>query len=502
MTSDIRYWLQGEGVQNFGDFLSEYLLRHLFYPQPGLGRELRLIGSCLDDWFVEAASTSRDSGDGGLEGSGPIFWGCGLRRADGLSPGRRSSAEILSVRGPLTRDALRLDVSVPIGDPALLLPALYRPAARRDADATTLLVPHFHETRSDRELLALTGCSAIQRPNIPNDLAAITEFIDRINAADFVLCGAMHAAIIAAAYGRPFAFWDSGDVDLPFKWQDFAASVSMPCLFHADLSAAWSHYQAIAPTIRIPVLWPLLVAAPLPVRPDILVGVMQTDLQRHGPAALETHVSSRSASRLHDRLARMTTAVALQAREHLEALARTTDEIVLRERVATLTERADREGQQRRETARRLQRVDAQHGVLLQRETRLQVRCSLLKLAQTRTQAEMDALQGELVRLRVREATLAAEEARLHVAVQDRNHALEAMRAAARMEAAARAEAETRAAQVDAQPGRDPPRSALPFRVLGRRVPRAPALLRRAARLFWWTVTLQLGRQLRRRSRT
>ena len=471
MTPEIRHWLQGEGVQNFGDFLSEYLLQNLFYPQPRQGRDLRIIGSCIDDWLIAPPALSPDGG--GLDGSGTIFWGCGLRREGGLSPEQRSAAEILAVRGPLTRSALRLNPAMPIGDPALLLPALYRSTASRDPDGATLIVPHFHDGRSEDELLELTGCSAVRRPNIPNDLTAITEFIDHIVAADFVLCGAMHAAIVAAAYGRPFAFWDSGNVDLPFKWHDFAASVGIPCVFHAELAVARAHYQAeIAPVIQIPVLWPLLVAAPLPVRPDALVSVMEMDIARHGLAALDIPVSSRPAIRLHNRLTRMTAAITAQAQAHVEALARAADEIVLRERIATLQERAEREEQRRLEEAGRLERLEVLHATVVQREAKLQARYSLLRTAQTEMRVQMATLQSDLARLGMREATLAAEEARLHVAVRDRDQALAAMRA----------DTEARAAQVHAVLGSTTWRLTSPLRGVTRRMPWAAMLLRRLVR--------------------
>ncbi|WP_428487097.1 glycosyltransferase [Rhodopila sp.] len=474
MTHDVRYWLQGEGVQNFGDFLSEYLLRNLFFSQPNQGRDLRIIGSCIDDWFVEPAPLSPSGG--ALDGAGPIFWGCGLRQEDGLSPERRGSAEILAVRGPLTRSALRLGNTVPVGDPALLLPALHRAVGLwRRSNSPTLIVPHFHEKRDDAELLALTGCSAVLRPNIPNDLTAISEFIDQVAAADFVLCGAMHAAIVAAAYDRPFAFWDSGDVDLPFKWQDFAASVGIPCAFQPDLATARAyHAAAIAPAIRMPVLWPLLVASPLPVRPDAFVNVVAMDVARHGLAALEPGVSSRAANRLRSRLEAVTLAAEAATTLQSEVLARAENEGVLREHVAVLTERVAREETRRREEAARLERLEARQADYEQ-----------LRITQAEARVQAARLQDDVARLRGREATLAAEEARLHEAVQARDHAL----------AAGRAEAEARAAQVDAMRRSITWRMTAPFRVAGRRMPWTLALLR----LGWWIVTLRLGQQMRRR---
>jgi GT2 family glycosyltransferase/glycosyltransferase involved in cell wall biosynthesis len=292
MDQDIRYWKQGEHLQNFGDFLSQYFQKHLFFAQPARGQVLHVIGSCIDDFFVPMP-------DGETEP--PVFWGCGLRTQTGLSEDRFALAEILAVRGPLTRSALRLGDSVPMGDPGLLLPALYTPALRDRPASRALLVPHFHDKRADIELLGISGCDDVLRPNLANDTGAIDDFIDRLVAARFVLCGSLHAAIAAAAYGVKFAFWDSGDIDLPFKWRDFSASIDVPCAFHETIGAAEAYYEAeMARCLHLPVLWPLLVAAPLPVRPDAFVRVVESDVRRHGMAAFDIKVSTKAARRLQD----------------------------------------------------------------------------------------------------------------------------------------------------------------------------------------------------------
>ena len=291
MDQDIRYWKQGEYLQNFGDFLSQYFLQHLFFAQPARGQVLHVIGSCIDDFFVPLQADP--------EAEPPVFWGCGLRTQTGLSEDRFPLADILAVRGPLTRSALRLGDSVPMGDPGLLLPALYKPALRDRPTTRALLVPHFHDKRSDIDLLEISGCDDVLRPNLANDTGAIEEFIDRLVAARFVLCGSLHAAIAAAAYGTKFAYWDSGDIDLPFKWQDFSASIGVPCAFHETIAAAEAYYEAeMAPSLRLPVLWPLLAAAPLPVRPEAFASVVEGDVRRHGLAAFDARVSSKAARRL------------------------------------------------------------------------------------------------------------------------------------------------------------------------------------------------------------
>ena len=390
---------------------------------------------------------------------------------------------------------------MPVGDPALLLPALHRAAGLwQRSGSQNLIVPHFHDKRSDTELLALTGCCEVLRPNIPNDLTAISEFIDIVAAADFVLCGAMHAAIVAAAYGRPFAFWDSGDIDLPFKWQDFAASIGIPCAFQPDLTTARAYYEtAVGPAIRIPVMWPLLVASPLPVRPDAFANVVAMDVVRHGLAALEPDVSSRAANQLRDRLEQVTAAAEAVAKLQSEALAHVENKALLAERVAVLTEQLKREELRRQDDAVRLERVETQLTETVQREARLlaehlqldaekteaRVEGARLQAEMTEARVEGARLQAEMTRLRGREATLASEEARLHEAVQARDHAL----------AVARTDVDAHAARIDAILHSATWRLTAPLRAISRRLPWVLALLR----LCWWLVTLQFGRQMNRR---
>lgn len=282
MKKDPEYWLSGQEIQNFGDFLSAFFMHRLFYNIGLESAAIRIIGSCIDDGLLEQGENEKT-----------IFWGCGLRHENSLSNKARQYADILAVRGPLSRAALNLVDETPIGDPALLLPAIYTPTVLPELKDKNILVPHFNEKRSDAELLVLSGCDIVLRPNINNHLFSISDFINKITSAKFVLCGALHAAITAAAYGRCFAFWDSEHIDLPFKWQDFSASVAIPCSFQKSIKEAEIYFtQEIVPNISIPPLWPLLMAAPFPIFPEVLYKVLAQDIKRHGDFILEKQVTS------------------------------------------------------------------------------------------------------------------------------------------------------------------------------------------------------------------
>ncbi len=129
-----------------------------------------------------------------------IVWGSGLMSQDDRIDER---ARILAVRGPITRQrALECGAACPpvLGDPALLLPRLYKPA-RTAKRALVGVVPHyFDKPKVFAHWEGCEGCKAIdiQQP--------IERVIDEIASCDFVLSSSLHGLIVAHAYGIP-ALW-------------------------------------------------------------------------------------------------------------------------------------------------------------------------------------------------------------------------------------------------------------------------------------------------------
>ncbi|MCK0208907.1 glycosyltransferase [Starkeya koreensis] len=265
--SNVLYWLKGEDTQNFGDFLSEYLVSRLFFGYRAGVSGVHIVGSVMDDMFVPLRAQSDHP---------VVFWGCGVREAGGLSRENWPAVEVQAVRGPLSAAELALGAFVPQGDPAFLMPALYRPRKLDWLAGKSICVPHFHDKRDDQALLAASGCDLVVRPNVENNEKALTDVIDAIFSADFVLGSAMHACLVAAAYRRPFAYWRADTIDLPFKWRDISESLNIPCEFVAHIDDARRHYdEVIAPSIKLPNLLPSLLHAPLLVRASGLIEVLR-----------------------------------------------------------------------------------------------------------------------------------------------------------------------------------------------------------------------------------
>jgi tetratricopeptide (TPR) repeat protein len=263
--SEVLYWAPTPETRNFGDYISDLFLEKVLVSPRIRASRYRFVGSIIDNDNIERdLQAVEDGGD-------IAYWGCGARDAIPIREDLRRRCRFHGVRGPLTRELLRLPDDTPLGDPGLLLPLIHSappPEARRGG---SICAPHIFEPMSDEALLKSTGVDRIVRPEIAPSLAALDQLLDEIIGADFVLAGAMHAAIVAHAYGVPFAFYDGGHLDIPFKWRDFAASIGAPVAFIDNLKdgrAVWA--DLIEPKAKRLPLSPLLAACPWFVRPSFI----------------------------------------------------------------------------------------------------------------------------------------------------------------------------------------------------------------------------------------
>jgi hypothetical protein len=157
-----------------------------------------------------------------LAGAGAVVWGTGAMYAGEVIDPR---AELVAVRGPLTREAaLRSGAVCPpvFGDPALLVPR-FLPRSSGGAPGKPAVVPHFAD-----KARALCGTPDgwqtvdVQRP--------VEEVVDQLVRAPLVASSSLHGIILSHAYGIP-AVWISYR-DLPsgdgVKFHDYFLSVGVP----------------------------------------------------------------------------------------------------------------------------------------------------------------------------------------------------------------------------------------------------------------------------------
>ena len=284
---------------NIGDLLVPYLLEALGYscvPRSAEDSEVANPGRCL--LVVGSLLTERD-----LEKIAyPVdVWGCGWKGA-GQAPSGREDARFFAVRGPQTAAGLSLPSRVALGDPVLLLPRLIPldivPHGR------TVVVPHFSRLTAMRasRRRALTGCDEVVSPMVlrpPPPRASGPAFLKtrarlllnrarfgiktrglwdtvrRIAGADFVLTGSLHGAILAQAFGVPWAAYDDGYVDAPPKWADWAAYLNIDLELVKTLKDGRSWWEHIGRLGRIRSLSPLLKTFPYEILDPAVRGLAQ-----------------------------------------------------------------------------------------------------------------------------------------------------------------------------------------------------------------------------------
>lgn len=264
----VHWWKPSRDRENLGDFLSRYLLEGLF-SEPRIKADIYcLIGSVITRERIEK-SCQTPSAHAGFR---IAFWCCGCRDETGLPPDLRSHAIILGARGPLTAGVLGLPRDTPIGDPALLLPLIYTPQISAKTAGKTLFIPHVYQALkfSETDLLLRSGADVMLSPLVNSTAGDVEDFIDQLCSSSFILTSSLHGAIIAAAYGVPFSFFDCGFVDVPFKWRDFSASAGFGTYFPRTVDQARAVYeQLIRDYIQLPPLAPILDVAPFSARNEV-----------------------------------------------------------------------------------------------------------------------------------------------------------------------------------------------------------------------------------------
>jgi hypothetical protein len=216
-------WMPEESKHNFGDYLMQLIGERVYRSkewkniQENKNYRFVLLGSFICNHTINKIFES---------GKVPVLIGCGYR-GELLSARNIERTIFLGCRGKLTKQALLaqgLRVE-DIGDPAIIMPALI--PNRGLPSRERIFMPHINDP--DRYVVSASqvDCDRVIQPEI-NDKRGLIEVVSRIARSRFVLAGAMHAAVVAHAYGVPFAFYSAkgGYIDCPPKWCDWISSIS------------------------------------------------------------------------------------------------------------------------------------------------------------------------------------------------------------------------------------------------------------------------------------
>lgn len=257
--SGIVEWRPSKYSHNLGDHLA-WLIGERVFSGPAWSRMLSeekrryiLLGSFLCDYNLDFLLS---------RGYLPVLVGCGYRGED-LSPQKLRKSVINGCRGLSTAGALeRAGLKIkPIGDPAIILPLL---VPKGDYFGGTILIPHICDEERCSAQASDAGVDEIIQAET-TDIKDLVELVKKISSAKFVLAGAMHAAVIAHAYGVPFAFYarNGGYLDCPAKWEDWLSSVSsggVACEFHSHMALGEKWHRQSARRLKPGKLFPIVAA--------------------------------------------------------------------------------------------------------------------------------------------------------------------------------------------------------------------------------------------------
>lgn len=164
----------------------------------------------------------------GYYGDYPLsVWGTGfepgyLNRAARANLGNRLKWKYFAVRGHLTKSVLGIKEDIVIGDAALVMPKLYNPIFLKDNPKRYF--KHYSNNLN---------------PNISEDFIIHStkmnpfKAIDLISNSTFVFTEALHIAILAHAYGIPWAWSLNKHKRAMFKWFDWFSSL--------EIASQWFH---------------------------------------------------------------------------------------------------------------------------------------------------------------------------------------------------------------------------------------------------------------------
>lgn len=185
------FWMPNH---NFGDNLNHYILSRMakggvvFTEITDPDKKVVAIGTILG-WCDDTC----------------IAWGPGLgNHADCVNP----AAEIRAVRGPRSlKRALACGCKAPavFGDPALLLPLIYRPPQRKTHAIG--IIPHY----VDQKAVFTRYANESREIRVIDILETPERVVDAIVACDRVLSSSLHGIIAAHAYGVTAGWVSFGD---------------------------------------------------------------------------------------------------------------------------------------------------------------------------------------------------------------------------------------------------------------------------------------------------
>lgn len=202
----LKWWIH---KPNFGDLLSPWLIKQM------TGRDVEYNDGHNSPTTLAIGSIVYQA----MPNS--TVWGSGLFGTE-QKKSVCSEAEYKAVRGPLTRNLLRIHkIQCPeiYGDPALLCPLYYNPVIQKKYKVGVVL------RWSERVWNNINFGEGVKKIFLLTD--KIEDVINEIKECEMIMSSSLHGVIIADAYGIPSAWIASNTPKgLAFKYYDYFLSVN------------------------------------------------------------------------------------------------------------------------------------------------------------------------------------------------------------------------------------------------------------------------------------
>ena len=206
---------QGFDKENFGDILTPYIVEKLTGKKPVLFYPDSKFASYFKHCLMVGSIISHSK-------TNSTVWGSGIIRKDEKIEG----GKFIAVRGPRTAQRLReLGFPAPdvYGDPAILLPVLYKPVIHKKYKFG--LIAHYID--SDKLTEEIKACPDVHFINLLTH--NIETVVNDILCCEKIVSTSLHGLIVAHSYGIPATWWKysnklSGD---DIKFYDYFESVNL-----------------------------------------------------------------------------------------------------------------------------------------------------------------------------------------------------------------------------------------------------------------------------------
>lgn len=208
--------IKKHGSENLGDYISEIIVNWM----------LKEKNLSLD--FTKTTNTKHLYAIGSILLMGhqnATIWGTGMPFEPSMFRGLWHNSyirklDIRCCRGPLTRKTLlRLGHNCPekYGDPAVLLPLIYKPPVNKDKEY--LIIPHYSQYEDT--------CRKYSISNILNMETTNYKFVvESILRSKKVVSSSLHGIILAESYGIPAVFYQDRHNKFNYKYKDWYLSTN------------------------------------------------------------------------------------------------------------------------------------------------------------------------------------------------------------------------------------------------------------------------------------